>query len=423
MAKHSSSRRKSPVVARLAAYRPVLDRAVFGVALLGLLVTAHLYIQQERGFDRGCLGFSEPSAVAADCAVVTTSGASTLFGVSNAIWGFVFYLVVAALSLALPLVARGRQAAVKRLRGGLIAFGFLYSLYLVFYQVAQVGTFCVLCLTSAALVATLFALQAYDYFKPQASTTASAMSSRKSPREVLVMSGLAVLAFVLIGADFAYFRSLDATAGSADQLVLDAVPPGGTPGPATPAGLAQECPYDPEVAPVADYASLVSDIDPMRGNPDAPVTVIEYFDPNCPHCATLYPIMEQVAGQYGDRARFVYKPFVLWQHSVAQSAALYAAAQEGKFFDMLTLQFANQQPRGLSAEQLRAIAARIGMNPDVMMQRIQSGIYTTVLQMQQRQAQEIGLNSVPAVLINGRLIANASKTPECLGRLIEAAAQ
>src|SRR5690606_12671355 len=181
-----------------------------------------------------------------------------------------------------------------------------------------------------------------------------------------------------------------------------------------------ECRYDPNLRPVADYASYVNAIDPIRGNPDAPVTVIEFFDVNCPHCKTLHPIMEQVIAEHGERARFVYKPFVIFQQSVAQTAALYAAAQEGKFFEMLDLQFEAQNPRGLSAEQLRGMARQIGIDPDLMIQRVESGLFMSFIQMQQRLGQEAGLRSVPSVMINGRVVETASKTPECLGQLITA---
>lgn len=413
MAKQRPSSRGRAAAQRLAVVRPVLDRLVFAVALIGVLVTAHLYIQQERGFDRGCLGFSSPTAPSEGCAIVTQSEASTLFGIPNAIWGFGFYLVVVGLSIALAAAPVAKRPNLKRIRAGLIAFGVLYSGYLVYYQTAKIGTFCELCLTSAALVAILFVLQAVDYFTqpPVGAARPPAMPAGKKPRDVVVYGGLTAFMLVIIGIDFAYFNSLERASGSAGNLNFDT---------AGIVGADVECGYDPQVAPVADYQQLVSAIDPMKGNPDATVTVIEFFDPNCPHCATLYPVMEEVVRQYGDRARFVYKPFVLWQHSVAQSAALYAAAQEGKFFEMLELQFANQQQRGLSTEQLRAIAANIGLNPDVLMQRVQSGIYMSMLEMQRRQGVDIGINSVPAVLINGRLITTRSKTVDCMGRLISA---
>jgi protein-disulfide isomerase/uncharacterized membrane protein len=417
MAPPKKARGRRPGVGPLSAFRPVLDRVVFGLALAGLLVTAHLYIQQGRGFDRGCLGFSEPSAASAGCSIVTQSEASTLFGVSNAVWGFAFYLVVAALSLALPFVARARQAPVKRLRAALIAFGFLYSLYLVYVQAAEIGEFCVLCLTSASVVAALFITQVVDYLRPPQPATAppAAMPSvppRRVPREALVLGSLAVVVVFLIGADFAYFGGL-----------AKATPPPGSPVlEANADGTAEDCIYDPEYDAVEDYQALITAMDPVKGNPEAPVTVMEFFDVNCPHCRTLYPILEQLVAQHGQQAKFVYKPFVIWQHSVAQTAALYAAGQEGKFFEMLQLQFANQQPSGLSAEQLRGMATSLGLNADVVMQRIQSGMYMSVLQLQRRHGEQIGLKSVPTLLINGRVVGRNAKTPECLSQLITAAA-
>ena len=66
---------------------------------------------------------------------------------------------------------------------------------------------------------------------------------------------------------------------------------------------------------------------------------MEYFDPNCPHCRDLYPIMKEVAEEHGDQAKFAYIPFPLWwqdpshpQYSLVQVEALHAAMQEGKFW-------------------------------------------------------------------------------------------
>lgn len=416
MASKSSSSRSGRPAERLSSYRPVLDRIVFGIALLGMLTAAHLFIQQERGFDRGCLGFSAPTAAPADCSVVTQSEASQLFGVSNAVWGFLFYALIAGMSLALPTAGR-RVASLKKARALLIGVGFAYSMYLVYYQAAELNEFCVLCLISASLVTLLFILQLVDAFRPPDPAARAAVPARREPA---LMAGLIAAVFLLVGADFAYFSSLEPAAGAPHELVLNtsqgnAVPEG--------SGPSAECRYDPEYEPYTDYASLVTPVDPYVGNPNASVTVVEFFDPNCPHCATLYPTMKAVAEKYGDQARFVYKPFVIWQQSVAQSAALLAAAQEGKFFDMLELQFANQNPQGLAPQQLAQIAEHIGMDPNVLTQRLESGIYNPVLQQIRSQGERLGIRSVPTVVINGRIVATPSKTAECLGQFIEQAAR
>ena len=73
----SSSNPRSRLPAGLRSFRPVLDRLVFALALLGVLLAVHLWIQQGRGFDRGCFGFSQPDpSVTIGCEVVTASTAS-----------------------------------------------------------------------------------------------------------------------------------------------------------------------------------------------------------------------------------------------------------------------------------------------------------------------------------------------------------
>lgn len=427
---------KSRFARKFATYRPVIDRVVFGVAVLGILTSVHLGIQQKRGFDQGCFGFSTSQQVedSFDCAAVTQSEASNLFGVSNSTWGLLFYLAVASLTALAAFNVRGKLEQFKWARAALIFVGFAYTLYLVYYQFFGIGELCALCLTLAGLTTILFVLQAVDYRKSPESKTqrAPSMTSISSKRELKYMGAVALLALVLIGADFAYFGSLDVAEPSvAENQPAPRVSNAQADSPRTSNAQADsprvgtgECAYDPQKAPVEDFSQLINFFDPEKGNPNASVTVIEYFDPNCPHCKTLHPIVDKVAESHGDKARFVFKPFVLWNHSITQSEALYAAAQEGKFFDMLDHQYAIQQPQtGLSEDQLRAIAEQIGMNPDVLMQRVRSGLYRRMLAEQKEMAADAGVTGTPAVLINGRFVDGRSRTVECLAQLIDQAAQ
>jgi protein-disulfide isomerase/uncharacterized membrane protein len=411
------------VVRRLLVHRPQLDRTVFGLALLGLLVVVHLGIQQERGFDRGCLGFSAPAAVEAtfDCEAVVSSGAGTFLGVSNIVWGLGFYGAVAALSfVALMLRPRLRLRA-KQARAVLIASGALYSATLVYQQVAVVEALCALCLLSATLAGLLFLVEAGGLLFSHRSHL-TAMSTRTSKREYALFSYLLILAFVLVGADLTYFDQLDAPAHRAlvaDDLVASA----SSQVPRDTTRVSENCYFDPEKAPVPDDVALVNMQDPIKGNPRAGVTVIEYFDPNCPACRAFHPIMKQAAERFGDQATFVYKAVPLWGYSVPQIEALHAAAQENKFFEMLDQQFARQQRGGLSTRDLRAIAQDIGMNPDVLITRLQEGTYRDQVLAEREQAVAIGWSAAPTVLVNGRFVDNESRSLECLGAFIEAAAQ
>ena len=409
----------SAAFGRLVDYRPVLDRLVFVLALLGVLTTVHLWIQQGRGFDRGCFGFTSPEAVEAtfNCEAVVRSSAGQLFGISNVVWGLLFYVGVAALSAGVSFSAQGRRPLYKRLRAVVIAGGFLYSAYLIFYQYAVLGEFCALCLTSALIVTALLLTQVVDVFtKPDRKLFTM---QPKITREVGLFATLSVLTLLLAGADVLYFNSLEATRGGAATPAqpvagMEAAAPG-----------TADCHYDTEKGYYEDYADLVNFSDPMKGNAEADVVVVEVFEPNCGHCKALYPVMERVVEEHSDEAQFYYKPVVFWaDRSLAQTMALHAAAQEGKFFEMLDQQFARQNPQtGLGLPQLRQIADQIGMEADAMVNRIQGGMYRSMVQRQNELLMEdLGIRSVPAVLINGRFVAADSRTEECLGELIEAAA-
>jgi protein-disulfide isomerase len=77
--------------------------------------------------------------------------------------------------------------------------------------------------------------------------------------------------------------------------------------------------------------------DHARGPADAPVTVVEYGDFECPHCQAAYPFVKQVEERFVDRVRFVFRHFPLTNvHPHAQAAAEASewAAAEGQFWPM-----------------------------------------------------------------------------------------
>ena len=394
-------------------YRPALDTAVFILGLLGILVVLHLWIQADRGFDRGCFGFSSTPATV-ECEVVTQSDAGTMFGVSNVIWGLVFYLGLSLLSFATVSVGPKKLVSVKQLRAGAIGIGFLYSLYLVYVQTAQIGEYCKLCLISAGIVAILFILQVIDF--RLTSKTGSAAEAEPPAARFKLFTGLVIATVVLAGADVLYFQNLPP-----NEVVQSASTPPVAEGSAVGDQALGDCQYDLDKPTVENYRDLVTFTDPSMGNPDAPVTVIEFFDPNCPHCATLHPIMKQVVEQYGDRAWFVWRPFLNWPASMSQIEALYFAAQDGKFFEMMEEQFRRLSPQAISIDELGEIATQIGLDGDLMRTRLQRGLYQNIIMRQRQAGVEAGIRSVPAVMINGRFV--RTRSASCIGQLIEAAAQ
>lgn len=107
----------------------------------------------------------------------------------------------------------------------------------------------------------------------------------------------------------------------------------------------------------------VTEADWVRGPADAPVTLVEYADFECPDCRASYPAIERVLASYEGRIRFVFRHFpVVSRHPRAQGAALAAeaAGRQGKFWEMYRRLF---EARGeLAPESIRRCAEESGLD-------------------------------------------------------------
>ncbi|MCB0720042.1 MAG: vitamin K epoxide reductase family protein [Bacteroidetes bacterium] len=400
--------KQSAPVAPLSTHRPVLDFISFALALLGILVVVHLWIQSGRGFDRGCFGFSAPTAQDAtfNCEAVVNSDAGKLLGVSNVIWGLGFYLVIAALSFLVVTRPVNEVRKFKSLRAVMLIGGILYSGYLSYVQYFQLGEFCKLCLISASIVALLFLVLLADYLtKPGRGDSDAPALLRRVP----FLGALAGIIAVVSAVDIAYFNGLDAA--SATVAIAEPVVD----------GPVNACRYDATKPRVENYLDMVSFSDPSKGNPNAQVVVIEFFDPMCPHCKTMNPVMKQVIAEYGDKARFVYRPFVLSGRSMQQVEALYAAAQEGKFFEMLDKQFDLQSANPLTMAQFQQIAGEIGLDWSLLKHRLDNQMFRNIAIRHRNAASDAGIGVVPTVMINGRITEGSARTVDCLKQMIDEA--
>ena len=112
-------------------------------------------------------------------------------------------------------------------------------------------------------------------------------------------------------------------------------------------------------------AVLVLPVDPDRdhiqGPADAPVTLVEYGDYECPYCGAAYPIIKEVQARMGERLRFVFRNFPITTshpHAGQAAEAAEAAGVQGPFWEMHDLLYENQQ--SLEDADLRGYAERLG---------------------------------------------------------------
>ncbi len=164
----------------------------------------------------------------------------------------------------------------------------------------------------------------------------------------------------------------------------------------------------PEPAPVvADIQ--VADDDHIRGNADAPVTLVEYSDFECPYCFSVQPTLEQILEEYGDQVRLVYRHFPLSFHPQAQKAgeAAECAGEQGEFWAMHDKLYELNEQDGLTIDNYKAAAKELGLNSSQFNSCLDEGKYAQAVKDDFNQGSQNGVSGTPATFINGTLISGA----------------
>ena len=143
------------------------------------------------------------------------------------------------------------------------------------------------------------------------------------------------------------------------------------------------------------------DDDPARGEMNAPITVVEFTDFQCPACAAMHPVLEEVLKSYGNKVRFVVRDFPLTQHENARKAAeaANAAHAQGKFFEYAALLFKNQ--KALEVASLKKYASDLGLNRARFDAELDRGMYGPEVEKDLEDGEMYGVGSTPTIFING----------------------
>ena len=146
---------------------------------------------------------------------------------------------------------------------------------------------------------------------------------------------------------------------------------------------------------------------PSIGPKNAKVTLLHYFDYQCPFCTRVAPAIDQIAKDYPDSVRIVFKMHPLGMHPNAMPAAeaAMAAAAQGKFLEMHHKLFENQQQ--LTREKFLSLAKDIGLDIDRFTKDLDAHTYAAAIQKEANEAEGIGATGTPASFINGRYLSGA----------------
>ncbi len=348
------------------------------LALLGLFDSLYLlwtYTSPSRPMV--CLGTG--------CDTVRLSAYSHLWGVPMPLFGAAGYLLVALLIIAESLVPPTLSIEVLHALAGATGFGFLFSLYLEYLQKFVIHAWCAWCITSGLVMTALCALAIYNVVRPAPEADPAAQLAQV--RRYFVV-GVAAL---LIGVPAFYQLSAHG-----------------------------EAPPPPPPAPNETTAEkLVRPDSHIAGNPNAPVTVVEFGDFECPVCGREEPVAKEIRAKYAKQIRFVFRQFpLIHTHSFAKrmAEASECAADQGKFWEAVDVIYAHQDD--ISEDGLKRDAAEIGLDPAKFNQCITSGAEAARVERDRKDGLALGVVGTPTFFVGRQVVSGVPDLDE-LSRMID----
>jgi protein-disulfide isomerase len=182
-------------------------------------------------------------------------------------------------------------------------------------------------------------------------------------------------------------------------------------------------------SPTPDPALEVHGADPphIRGNPNAPVTIEEFGDFECPSCGVYHPEMKKIEAEFGDRLRVIFRQLPLLpmhQHAMLAAQASEAAGLQGKFWEMHDKLYENQKTWS-EAKDLVPIfvdyARQIGLDTDKFMKDLSGETVAQRIFQDGKRAHALNIQSTPTFFVNGKEAKGDQWKPEGLRQMINEA--
>jgi len=168
----------------------------------------------------------------------------------------------------------------------------------------------------------------------------------------------------------------------------------------------------------------VSANDHAEGPADAPVTLVEYGDYQCPYCGAAYGIIKSIQQRLGNELRFVFRNFPLNQaHPMAQLAAeaAEAAGAQGKFWEMHDALFENQDQLGQAL--VETLVTRLQLDAARFEADLEERKFQSRVKLDFMGGVRSGVNGTPGFFINGQRYDGSWDEEPLTAALLKAASQ
>jgi len=142
--------------------------------------------------------------------------------------------------------------------------------------------------------------------------------------------------------------------------------------------------------------------DHTEGLPNAPITLVEFGDFECPHCGAAYPVIKEIQKAFKKQLRFVFRPFPLSNvhpHALQAAAAAEAADRQHRFWPMHDMLFENQDR--LDRRSLVAYAKALELDLEQFNKDIDDPRIAGKIEASFESGVRSGVNGTPSFYING----------------------
>ena len=155
--------------------------------------------------------------------------------------------------------------------------------------------------------------------------------------------------------------------------------------------------------------SLPIEGSPAKGPSDAPITIVEFADYQCPFCSQAATLVQQVLEAYPQGVRVVYKQFPLvsiHQQAMPASKAALAAGKQGKFWEMHALLY--QNAKQLSPEKYKELAQQLGLDMAKFETDMNSPEVAAQIDLEMKEGRAADVTGTPTIFVNGKRLMNRS---------------
>jgi protein-disulfide isomerase len=165
----------------------------------------------------------------------------------------------------------------------------------------------------------------------------------------------------------------------------------------------------------------------VRGNQNAPVTVEEFADFQCPSCGAYYPELKKIETEFGDKLRVIFRERPLvppHDHALLAAQAAEAAGMQDRFWEMHDKLYENQTTWSTTSDLVPVFvdyAKQIGLDTDRFMKDLNGEKVATRIFQDGKRVHALNVNSTPTFFVNGKEATGDQWKPENLREMIRQA--